>query len=66
MESFKYYCKKNNIYIKDYDYSEKIICKIQLEEGNKERLEDDFKTKKVNLINLKFLSKKLINKSIIN
>ena len=66
LESFKYYCKKNNIYIKDYDYSEKIICKIQLEEGNKERLEDDFKTKKVNLINLKFLSKKLINKSIIN
>ena len=66
LESFKYYCKKNNISIKDYDYSEKIICKIQLEEGNKERLEDDFKTKKVNLINLKFLSKKLINKSIIN
>lgn len=66
LESFKYYCKKNNIYIKDYDYSEKIICKIQLEEGNKGRLEDDFNTKKVNLINLKFLSKKLIEKSIIN
>ena len=66
LESFKYYCKKNNIYIKDYDYSEKIICKIQLEEGSKGRLEDDFNTKKVNLINLKFLSKKLIEKSIIN
>lgn len=66
LESFKYYCKKNNIYIKEYDYSEKIICKIQLEEGNKGRLEDDFNTKKVNLINLKFLSKKLIEKSIIN
>ena len=65
LESFKYYCKKNNIYIKDYDYSEKIICKIQLEEGSKGRLEDDFNTKKVNLINLKFLSKKLIDKSII-
>ena len=33
---------------------------------NKVRLEDDFNTKKVNLINLKFLSKKLIEKSIIN
>ena len=66
LESFKYYCKKNNIYIKEYDYSEKIICKIQLEEENKGRLEDDFNTKKVNLINLKFLSKKLIEKSIIN
>ena len=66
LESFKYYCKKNDIYIKYYDYSEKIICKIQLEECNKERLIDDFNTKKVNLIKLKFLSKKLIDKSIIN
>ena len=52
LETFKYYCKKNDIYIKDYEYSEKIICKIQLEECNKERLIDDFNTKKVNLINL--------------
>ena len=66
LESFKYYCKKSNIYIKDYDYSEKIICKIQLEECNKERLIEDFNTKKVNLIKLKFLSKKLIDNSIIN
>ena len=65
LESFKYYCKKNNIYIKDYEYSEKIICKIQLEECSKERLIADFNTKKVNLIKLKFLSKKLIEKSII-
>ena len=65
LETFKYYCKKNDIYIKDHEYSEKIICKIQLEECNKERLIDDFNTKKVNLINLKFLSKKLIDKSII-
>ena len=61
LETFKYYCKKNDIYIKDYEYSEKIICKIQLEECNKERLIDDFNTKKVNLINLKFLSKKLMS-----
>ena len=65
LETFKYYCKKNNIYIKDYEYSEKIICKIQLEECRKERLIADFNTKKVNLIKLKFLSKKLIEKSII-
>ena len=65
LETFKYYCKKNDISIKDYEYYEKIICKIQLEECNKERLIDDFNTKKVNLINLKFLSKKLIDKSII-
>ncbi len=66
LESFKYYCKKNDIYIKNCDYSNKIICKIQLEERTKEKLIDDFNTKKVNLINLKVLSKKLIEKSIIN
>lgn len=65
LESFKYYCKKSDIYIKDYNYSEKIICKIQLEECNIDRLIDDFNTKKVNMINLRFLSKKLIDKSII-
>ncbi len=65
LESFKYYCKKNDIYIKNCDYSNKIICKIQLEERTKEKLIDDFNTKKVNLINLKVLSKKLIEKSII-
>lgn len=65
LETFRYYCKKNNIYINDCVYSEKIICKIQLEECNKDRLIVDFNTKKVNLIKLKFLSKKLIEKSII-
>ena len=66
LESFKYYCKKNNIYIKDYNYSDKIICKIQLEECNEGKLEEDFNTKKVNLIKLRILSKKLIEKCIIN
>ena len=49
LEVFKYYCKKNDIYIKNCDYSNKIICKIQLEERTKEKLMDDFNTKKVNL-----------------
>ena len=41
LDSFKHYCKKNNIFI------------------------NNFETKKINLINLKFLSKKIIDKSII-
>ncbi len=65
LDSFKHYCKKNNIFINNYIYKEKIICKIELEEGKKQRLIDDFETKKINLINLKFLSKKIIDKSII-
>lgn len=65
LENFKYYCKINNIDIQECIYSDTVICKIQLEDGIKSRVIEDFETKKVNLINLKFLSKKLINKSII-
>lgn len=64
LEIFKYYCKINNIYIEHFTYLNTIICKIQLEESIKSKLMGDFETKKVNLINLKFLSKKLINKCI--
>ncbi len=65
LENFKYYCKKNNIIIENFVYSDIIFCKIQLQESSKQRLIEDFETKKVNLIKLKFLSKKLIDKCII-
>lgn len=65
LEDFKYYCKINSIFIIDFQYSDIIICKIALEKKNKARLLEDFETKKINLIDLKFLSKKIIDKSII-
>lgn len=65
LEVFKYYCKINNIFIENFTYSDKIFCKIQFEEGYKQRLIDDFEAKKVNLVDLKLLSKKFINKCII-
>ena len=65
LESFKHYCKINNIFIGNFIYSDKIFCKIELQESNKQRLIDDFETKKINLINIIFLDKKLITKSII-
>ena len=65
LETFKHYCKTNQIFIENCEYTDKIVCKIQLEESQKEQLFIDFETKKVNLIDLKFLSKRLINKSII-
>ena len=65
LENFKYYCKINNIEISNSEYSDIISCRIELEEENKERLINDFNTKNINLIDLKLLSKKLINKCII-
>ncbi len=64
LEVFKHYCKINDIFIIDSQYSDIIICKIELEAKNKGKLLDDFETKKVNLIDLKFLNKKIIDKSI--
>ncbi len=62
LETFKYYCRKNNINIVNIQYENTIICKIQLEENVKAKLINDFETKNINLTNLRFLSKKIINK----
>ena len=64
LENFKYYCRNNKISIVDFQYKESIICKIELEEEVKQKLIEDFKSKKVNLKNIKELSKKYITKSI--
>ena len=63
-ENFKYYCRKNNIKVADVNYEENIVCQIDLEEGKKEKLIDDYKDKKINLINLEDLYVKNIDKSI--
>ena len=63
-EKFKYYCKNNGISIEDSSYTEEIVCKIQMEEEIKEKLIRDYELKNVNLLYLKDLSKKYIEKSI--
>ena len=64
LETFKYYCKNNDIYVTDVQYSENIVCKIQLEIKEKQKLMADFESKKMNLKEIKELSKKYITKSI--
>ena len=62
-ENFKYYCKKNNINIINTEYNENIDIKIELNEESKNKLLEDFETKKVNIKTLKILSEKYICKS---
>lgn len=64
LEKFKYYCKNNNINIINTEYSDVIICIIELETVIKEKLLKDIETKSINLKNLKLLYNKYINKSI--
>lgn len=62
-EYFKYYCKNNNINIVETKYLENIVCKIEIEDKVKMQLISDFETKKININNIKELSKKYITKS---
>lgn len=63
-ENFKYYCKNNSINMIDTQYTENIVCKIELEEEIKQKLMQDFEIKNINLNDIKELSKKYITKSI--
>ena len=65
LESFKYYCKNNNININDIQYSDNILCKIELDENEKYRLIENFENKKINIKQIKELCKKYITKNII-
>lgn len=62
-ESFKYYCKINNIEVVEIQYLEKIICKIELEETTKLKIIKDYETQKININKIVELSKKYITKS---
>lgn len=42
-EKFKYYCNKNNINIINFEYSDFIICKIEVNDAEKNRLEIEFR-----------------------
>lgn len=61
---FKYYCKNNDILLKNVEYHEVIRCKIQLEDKKKEKLKKDFENKNIILIDVKEIAKKSITKSI--
>ena len=61
-ETFKYYCKNNEINILKTTYNEKIVCKIETVEDKKIKLLEDYKQKNINIINIEELNKKIINK----
>ncbi len=63
-EKWKYYCQKNQIMIQSAQYLQEINCQIELEEGKKTKLLEDFETKKVILEKIENISKKMIEKSI--
>lgn len=53
LDKFKYYCNKNNINIIDYTYTSNIVCKIEVNEEEKNRLiEEKEKENKLKILNI--------------
>ena len=62
--NFQHYCKDNHIFISNVEYTDLMICKIELEEEKKSKLKEDFETKTIILKDIKEIRKKYITKSI--
>ena len=64
LEIFKYYCKNNEIKIKNIDYYDEIILKIEMEKNRKNILLKDIETKNLNIKELQVIGEKYINKTV--
>ena len=60
IENFKYYCKKNQIFISEINYSDIATFTIQIQENKKENIINDINEKKIEVRNFEILSKKII------
>lgn len=61
---FKYYCNNNGINIVKIDYSDVILCKIELEEIKKDKMLENIERNNLNIKKYKIICKKYINKSV--
>lgn len=65
LDRFQYYCKNHDILITKVEYSQYIVCKIELEDAKKAILWEDFEKKTIILKDIKEITKKYITKSIL-
>ena len=61
-EKFKYYCKNKQINIVETKYSEKIKCRIEMEEKVKPKFIKDYEEKNIKIEKISNLYKKYISK----
>ena len=62
LENFKYYCKCNDIFVKNIDYSENVKIKIEMEKNRKKHFLDDIETKKLNIQCFQLIKESYIDK----
>ena len=61
-ESFKHYCKLNQINITQVEFNELICCNIELGFNEKDKLLCEIDKKQLNIQNIEFLQEKNIKK----
>ena len=64
-EKLKYYCEKNNINVTNIDYTENIVCILEILEGETHKILEDLKQKCIEIKRYRNLNKKFITKKII-
>jgi len=63
-EKFNYYCKKNNINILNSEYTDKVICNIELNNEEKEKIVNNLEELSFKIENYKIIKEKNIRKNI--
>lgn len=64
LETFRYYCKKNDINIIDIEYLEDVIVKVQIEKKIKSKMLGDIESKALIIKDFQELKSKYINKAV--
>ena len=64
LESFKYFCRKNNIKIINIEYLEDVVLKIEMEKNVKNIILNEMETKTLNIKKIEVLTEKIINKTV--
>jgi len=62
LESFKYYCRKNDINIINVEYENEVECNIEMKEELKEKFLEDIYDRSINIIEQQYIKNKLIKK----
>ena len=64
LESFKYFCRNNNVKIVNVEYLEDVVLKIEMENNVKNIILNKIETKTLNIKKIEVLMEKFINKTV--
>jgi len=59
-ESFKYYCRKNDINIVNVEYGNEIECNIEMKKDIEEKFLKDIEQRNINIIRQEYIGKRLV------